>query len=194
MTKSGIYKIINKKTGKCYVGSACNLKKRLRNHRSSLERNIHHSKKLQRSWNIHGETAFDFLALEQVENKEHLIIREQHWINWFDSYDNGYNATPTAGSRLGSKATDESRKKMSLSHIGKTLPEEQKIKIGKASLGRKMPESAKLKISIALTGKKKSQDHKRKISEAQKGRKLTEEHKAKLRVSRRLYLDKKHGE
>lgn len=48
---SGIYQIINLVNGKCYVGSAVNIKKRCYYHLRSCRLNKHHSKKLQRAWN-----------------------------------------------------------------------------------------------------------------------------------------------
>jgi predicted GIY-YIG superfamily endonuclease len=49
--KSGIYKIVNTKTGKIYIGSAQNIKCRFGNHLSELRRGVHHSIHLQNSYN-----------------------------------------------------------------------------------------------------------------------------------------------
>ena len=54
MILSGIYKIQNKNTGKCYVGSAVNIDRRKKKHFLELRNGIHHSLKLQRSYNKHG--------------------------------------------------------------------------------------------------------------------------------------------
>lgn len=43
---SGVYAITNTATGKRYIGSAVNIKKRWREHLHNLRKNKHHSKKL----------------------------------------------------------------------------------------------------------------------------------------------------
>jgi group I intron endonuclease len=98
--KSGIYKITNKITGKCYVGSAVNINKRWSAHKKMLERNTHHSKILQNSVNKHGYNNFIFEVIELCD-REILIEREQHWIDVLDSYVNGYNQRPIADNNLG---------------------------------------------------------------------------------------------
>lgn len=50
---------------------------------------------------------------------------------------------------FGKKFTEESKKKMSLSHIGKKLTDEQKRKIGQKSLGRKIPKSKETRDKIS---------------------------------------------
>jgi group I intron endonuclease len=72
-----------------------NFEKRKSRHLRDLKKGLHHSKKLQRSWLKYGEKKFVFLILEQnIENN--LIDREQYWINFYDSYKNGFNSRPDA--------------------------------------------------------------------------------------------------
>lgn len=90
-----IYGILNKVSNKWYVGSTINLHDRIRRHKYNLQRNKHHSQKLQNSFNKHKEKAFEIVILELCSNLEidDLIIREKHYIDLLDSYKNGYNST-----------------------------------------------------------------------------------------------------
>lgn len=117
-SQSGIYKIVNKTNGKCYVGSAVNFYQRWHTHKSDLKLGKHHSKHLQRAWNLHGEESFEFEVIEEVE-KELLIQREQYWIDLLSAYgENGYNTNPKAGSSLGVVRSRETREKISASKLG----------------------------------------------------------------------------
>ena len=101
---------------------------------------------------------------------------------------------------VGHKCSEESRIKMSKSHIGKKLSEECKKKIGNASCGHKLSEEAKIKIGLAAIGRNKgntyclgrkaSEETRMRISQAQigkvsplRGRSLSEDHKRKLSES-----------
>lgn len=52
---SGVYAIRHLLSGKCYVGSAKNMRRRWGRHRADLVAGSHHSVKLQRAWNISPE-------------------------------------------------------------------------------------------------------------------------------------------
>jgi group I intron endonuclease len=81
----GIYTIRNTVNGKLYVGSTRkNFSHRWTSHRSDLRRNTHHSPKLQHAWNKYGMAAFEFIVLEILKDKDHVLDREQLWINLLD--------------------------------------------------------------------------------------------------------------
>jgi group I intron endonuclease len=65
----------------------------------------HHSAFLQNSWKKHGKAAFSFEVLELIPVKEHLIAREQFWIDALGASKRatGFNIAPMAGSTLGMK-------------------------------------------------------------------------------------------
>jgi len=113
--KSGIYKITNKQNGKIYIGSSLRISQRFYMHRRNLRSGAHHSTHLQYSWNKYGEENFLFEVIEEVFDKNMLLEREQYYMDTTKSYEreNGYNINPTASSRLGSKHTEESKRKMS---------------------------------------------------------------------------------
>lgn len=110
-----IYQIRHIESSKVYVGSAINPQKRCKEHGNALLAGRHHSRYLQRAWNKYGEGAFIFEIIEPVLFVEDLITREQHWIDTLQASNAryGYNVSPTAGSPLGVKHTDETRAKTS---------------------------------------------------------------------------------
>ena len=88
----GIYKIENINTGKIYIGSSKDIDTRWKEHKYRLKNNIHHSSKLQRSYNkTEDKNIFILKIIEEVECKDNLLEREQYYIDKFDSFKNGYN-------------------------------------------------------------------------------------------------------
>lgn len=83
-------------------------------------------------------------------------------------------------SKIGTKASLESRAKMSAFQQTRVLSEEHKAKIGNASRGRKHTEESKAKLSKAHTGKKANPEAVEKTAAANRGRKMAPEHRAKL--------------
>lgn len=124
---SGIYSITNIINKKCYIGSAVSIKQRFTQHRRLLNQSKHFNNHLQASWNKHGEQSFKFEVLEKCF-KEDLLSREQYWIDSLKVTDpkKGYNKRLLASTNIGIKASEETRKKLSLAHIGhKRSPEAQ---------------------------------------------------------------------
>lgn len=134
---SGIYQIKNLINGKIYIGSAVSFSDRWKVHRFDLRNNKHHNKYLQRAWDKYNEENFEFTVLELVADKNNLLMREQFWMDETQCYDPkiGYNLSKHAGSRLGVKASEETKKKMSELHKG-----------NKYSLGHKHTEESKQKM------------------------------------------------
>ncbi len=113
---SGIYQIRNIITGEIYVGSAVNLNRRKGEHFYYLKRNRHHSILLQRNYNKYGLDCFKFEILAHCP-REYLIKLEQ----WFlDNLKPSLNIDKRAGSRLGSKLSEET--KALLSKLKKESP------------------------------------------------------------------------
>lgn len=128
---SGVYKITNTINGKFYIGSSGDIETRWTTHINSLNRGNHHSKHLQRSWNKYGSLFFIFSIIEKIEISEQLIIREQHYLDVLLPWNRliGYNISPTAGSCLGIKRTDETKQKLREINIGKKVSDEVKQRI-----------------------------------------------------------------
>ncbi len=94
IVKCGIYKIINLKTGKFYLGSSVNIEKRFTQHVCDLRANRHHSVYLQRSYNKHGEDCFELRIVELCEEAS-LKEREQKYLHNL-YYTNSYNVSRCA--------------------------------------------------------------------------------------------------
>jgi group I intron endonuclease len=174
--KPGIYLISCLANQRAYVGQSVNVKSRLGAHQSRLKRGNHPNEYLQNAYNKYGVDMFVFKPLEYPEDvsTENLTIREQYWIDFFDSRNprRGFNmkeAGPAgvvnqdARNKI-SKAlkgkkkpplTDEHRANLSASGKAKVFTEEHKANISKAQLARKrgyvkVSEETKKKKSEAM--------------------------------------------
>lgn len=83
---SGIYKITNLKTNLCYIGQSVDIYTCWRAHRNSKDDLLLHQD-IQK----YGLDYFKWEILERCP-EERLTERENYWINYYDSYNNGYNA------------------------------------------------------------------------------------------------------
>lgn len=192
MKISGIYKITNIVSNKFYIGSAVNIVARWSSHRCNLNKNKHTNKYLQSAWNKYGKENFIIEVVEEVESKLNLIDREQFWI---DTLKPQYNLAITAGSRLGTFHSEETkmkfrnkiisketREKMSAAKIGRILPEETKRKMSLASIGKKKSKEHVSNISLGLKGYKHSEISKQNIAKAKIGRITSDATKLKLSI------------
>lgn len=88
----GIYCIENKINGKKYIGQSIDVEKRWIAHKAHLRTGNHVNSYLQRSWDKYGECVFDFYIVEFCVS-EKLNEREKYWIDFYDSFNNGFNLT-----------------------------------------------------------------------------------------------------
>lgn len=109
LEKPGIYKILNTKNKKFYIGSTTmKVYKRIQHHYEMLKVNKHKNSHLQRAWNKYGEDSFTFIIEENLE-KSMCLIKEQELIDFF-KIENLYNINPLAsGTPNMSKETIEKR-------------------------------------------------------------------------------------
>lgn len=112
----GIYKITNKINGHCYIGQSINLEKRLASHFTNAYNcnSVEYNKVLYAAIRKYGKENFSAEILELCE-QEQLDEREIFWINYYDSYHNGYNATE--GGEHGSRASGEDHHKHKLTEL-----------------------------------------------------------------------------
>ena len=174
----GIYKIKNIKNNKVYIGSSVNIKARWQQHKSRLRKGNHHSISLQRAWKKYGEDNFEFTILEVVNNEISILDRENFYINQFQCANgrNGYNLLPVAGSPLGSKASDETKKRMSESQ--RKIPYEERLKYCVSFAGKKHTEETKSKMRANNQHTKPTEEQKLAISKVHKGKTISAEHRA----------------
>lgn len=111
----GVYAIVNRVSGKYYIGSTSEaLKHRRWHHIKELNKNKHGNQHLQRSWNKHGRDAFIFVVLDVCADKAECLRIEQEYIDIRLAIDpeNTYNICQTAHSRKGTICSPETRAKM----------------------------------------------------------------------------------
>lgn len=88
----GIYKITNLITGKVYIGQSRDIKARWEKHKSVYKNQENHRYKLYRAMNKYGLQNFLFEVIQECKIDQ-LNEKEQYWIQFYDSYNNGYNMT-----------------------------------------------------------------------------------------------------
>lgn len=195
---TGIYSIFNMISGKRYIGQSVNMKQRIKQHYSALNRGDHSSIYLQRAFKKYGKVAFEAIILERCL-LETLTLREQYWMDYYK--DRGiYNTAPAAGSnqgiiysvehnakiaaaRRGKKATPEARARMSAAQKGRTWSEETRKKMASRPLfmlGKHHTEETKAKLRSLNLGKKMSPEAIAKTVAAHKGKKRSVEAKARM--------------
>lgn len=137
MTFSGVYLIINLSNSKYYIGSAKNLRHRMRNHFNDLKKGIHKNIHLQRAFNK-NPNAFIMVMIEKVNDPENLTPTEQKWMIDLNVHEKTvcYNILNEANSLLGFKHSDETKRKISELQIGKKLTKEHKKNISEGCKGR----------------------------------------------------------
>lgn len=131
-----VYAIRNKLNGFVYVGcTAGNLNKRMREHRCLLNGWKHTATKLQTDWTLHGETAFEIVALETLPKDASVVTKRVRELYWMQHYSTTlYNAfqisfapTPEAIAKgvvaahrePGNRWTPEANEKRRLAQLGK---------------------------------------------------------------------------
>lgn len=140
----GIYKIVNNINGKTYIGQTKEgFQRRYYLHDWKLRNNIHDNFHLQSSFNKYGDTHFTFEIVEIIDDVKLLDEREKYWIQYYRKICKCYNVQdggqPESLHRyitdeqrkyvgelnrqrmLGSKLSEETKRKMSESHKGKRI-------------------------------------------------------------------------
>lgn len=88
-----VYCILNTATGCRYVGLTRNHKRRKNQHFQQLRQGLHPNRKLQASWLRFPPSVFEFHILEKNIPESIASDRERHYIEFFGSFSDGYNAT-----------------------------------------------------------------------------------------------------
>ena len=137
--RSGIYLIHNNVNGKQYVGSGMDLAKRLATYYfpSRLADNRYISNSILK----YGHDNFSVVILHVLDNidiitKKDIISKEQKYI---DLYKPVLNLNPIAGSSMGFKHSEESKRLISEFRIGKPLSEKTKKRLSTLFSGELNP-------------------------------------------------------
>lgn len=181
MKNTGVYKLYYKGSSNFYIGSASqSFEKRLMVHLSELRKGSHHNTPLQRGYSKYGEESLVMEPLLICSN-DACIEMEILAINMLRP---SYNASNVSNTRLGVKASDELRKKLSVAKIGKTLSEEHKRNISTGVSGKiKISEEHKEKLRLLMSGRKLSTEVRNKIRYANAGKKHSDDTKKKMSAS-----------
>lgn len=178
-----IYKITNKINGKIYIGQTIReIKHRWAQHCSKKEGCLAIYRAIQK----YGKENFAIEKIDTASSLEELNKKEtEHILSHNSLSPNGYNLNTGSGNK---RWSEESKKRMSLSHSGKTLSEQHKENISDAvrKVFEKNPE--KLNGSRAAfaeirkkwseegyhpkRGKKLSEESRKRISKAKIGKKI----------------------
>lgn len=207
----GIYRIVNRKNNKCYIGQSTAIDYRINTHFVALREDKHRNAsglrdKLQNAWNKYGEDNFYWEILEEC-SKDSLDEREKYWINFYNSFSNGYNQTIggeggdtfTYKSDEDKKITKDRRVKKLVNRITitdgineKRVYENEYIEKYRDNgwyIGLSEDHKRKLKENHkGFTGLKKTPEHNEKLRQRFKGIPLSEEHKRKLSESHMGYV------
>lgn len=90
--ESGIYACVCLANSRAYVGQTQHLSIRKQQHITSLQNNQHYNTHLQHAWNKYGDNNFQWVILELCP-VECLDEREIYWIDYYNSFENGFNQT-----------------------------------------------------------------------------------------------------
>lgn len=81
----GLYKLVNRVTGQCYVGQSQRVKKRIKEHFRLLRQNKHTNPHLQNAYNKYGSDAFygaievECSSLEELDRLEESFLKGDAW-------------------------------------------------------------------------------------------------------------------
>lgn len=114
---SGIYRILNKINGNCYIGSSLNVEKRYKHHLSTLRHNSSRCSILQKAFNKYGEDNFEFQVILCCK-PEYRLYYEQQLIRELNSQYNVFTNVSDSPLRQFT-FTEQSKLKMSIAHKGK---------------------------------------------------------------------------
>ena len=130
-----IYKISNNINDKVYIGQTIHpIKERFQRHINDAINYIldtHFARAIRK----YGKENFYIEEIDKANNQEELNLKEQYWIHYYDSINNGYNETDAlykcGGNTYKSKSTEEMLligQKISITKLGTNNPNSKSIK------------------------------------------------------------------
>lgn len=147
--KNVIYKIINIKNQKFYVGSAVDFDTRRNRHLNALRKGNHHCAHLQAAWRKYGAGAFIFVVVEEVALDRDLLEAENVWLHEHAGERYCYNTARDAKAPMRNPSL-ETRAKMSKAMLGRFAGERH------YRYGQVVTEEVRRKIGDTQRGKPKA--------------------------------------
>jgi group I intron endonuclease len=170
-----IYKSVNTKTGKVYIGFDSHWPNRMKIHKSASKN--FNSNKFYNAIRKYGWDAFEWSPIYQSKDKEHTLkVMENFFITEYNSFHEGYNSTLGGDGAFGMTLSEESRR--NISEKNKIPKPQTKEHVRKRTYSR--IQNIKLGITKQYIPTEK---HKRKISQSTRGvsKPMTDEHKKNLK-------------
>jgi len=144
-----IYKIENINNNKCYIGwTSKSVDFRWNEHKSDAIK-IRDNRKFYNAIRKYGVDSWNVTTLCEVDSKEIVLKKEIEYIQLYDSYHNGYNATLGGDGNNGIIMSKESNfkrseklkgiKKPNGFNVGRIHSDETKDKMSKSHIGKKKP-------------------------------------------------------
>ena len=96
----GIYKYTNKLNGHVYIGQSTNIENRYKQHLYDSKQKFDRGTGVDKAIHKYGIENFTFEIIEECQAEE-LNEKERYWIQYYDSYNKGYNKTPGGDSLKG---------------------------------------------------------------------------------------------
>ena len=136
-----IYKITNKINGKVYIGQTIRpVEYRFNRHINDAMHNILNTH-FARAIRKYGPDQWQFEVIDNAETQEELNQKEQYWIRYYNSVEEGYNETDAITKCGGNTYQSKTEQEM----------EEIKEKIRQTKLGAKNPMARRIKRINIIT-------------------------------------------
>lgn len=176
-----IYRILNKIDGKSYIGQTVydNPKRRWNVHKN-IYKQEKHQEYLYRAMRKYGLENFEFSVISLCKIEE-LSDLECKYIKEYNTFGTGYNMTSGGEGRRDCKASEETKRKISLAGKGRVPTEETRKKLSLANMGHKCSDETREKLRKASTGKRAKPEQIEKIKVALSQRIIKDSTREKLR-------------
>lgn len=162
----GIYRITSP-SGKVYIGQSVNIKSRLSRYRNLKCEN---QPKLINSLKKYGFDNHKFEIIVEGDFNDYLLDElEKHYIQLYNTFNEGLNCTAGGGGCKGYIRTEETRKKVSIACKGQKRSEETKRRISAYQKGKFVSDETRKKIGLKSKGRICIQATRQKMSKAHKG-------------------------
>lgn len=185
--EQGIYEIVCMPTGRSYIGSSRRISTRWEEHRKALEAGGHFNLRLQRAWSKYGASAFIFRRVEEVEDRDALLVRETFLLRLKRPAFN-INLEGQGGPiRLGRRNSAAQNAKIAAAHRGLSPSLESREKMRRAKLGRVPWNKGRQLPSSWNKGRAWTEEERARLRAAHVGKTLPAEQRRRIGESLRRY-------